>query len=67
MRPMLPIPLIVCALALPLATCAAAESPPIKPLPPIKLKPIAFTEFDLPNGLHVILHENHAAPVRVVD
>jgi predicted Zn-dependent peptidase len=33
------------------------------PLPPIVLKPIAFTEYDLPNGLHVILHENHAAPV----
>jgi zinc protease len=26
-------------------------------------KPIRFEEFDLPNGLHVILHENHAAPV----
>lgn len=26
-------------------------------------KPIEFTEYDLPNGLHVILHENHAAPV----
>ncbi|MEA3207712.1 MAG: zinc protease [Chthoniobacter sp.] len=27
------------------------------------LKPIKFIEYDLPNGLHVILHENHAAPV----
>ncbi len=27
------------------------------------LKPLTFTEYDLPNGLHVILHENHAAPV----
>lgn len=27
------------------------------------LKPITFVEYDLPNGLHVILHENHAAPV----
>ena len=27
------------------------------------LKPIKFVEYDLPNGLHVILHENHAAPV----
>ena len=26
-------------------------------------KPIAFEEYTLPNGLHVILHENHAAPV----
>jgi predicted Zn-dependent peptidase len=29
----------------------------------IALKPIQFVEYDLPNGLHVILHENHAAPV----
>jgi zinc protease len=27
------------------------------------LKPLTFIEYDLPNGLHVILHENHAAPV----
>lgn len=26
-------------------------------------KPIAFTEYSLPNGLHVILHEDHSAPV----
>ncbi len=30
---------------------------------PVQLKPIAFEEYALPNGLHVILHENHAAPV----
>ena len=29
----------------------------------IALKPIQFVEYDLPNGLHVILHENHASPV----
>jgi len=27
------------------------------------VKPISFVEYDLPNGLHVILHENHQAPV----
>jgi len=26
-------------------------------------KPLAFIEYDLPNGLHVILHEDHTAPV----
>jgi len=26
-------------------------------------KPIEFTEYDLPNGMHVILHQNHTAPV----
>ena len=45
--------LISCALALP----AFAEAPRSV------LKPLTFTEYDLPNGLHVILHENHAAPV----
>jgi zinc protease len=52
------LPLLACALALPFTLAIAAD-----PLPPIVLKPIAFTEYDLPNGLHVILHENHAAPV----
>src|SRR4051812_23049406 len=27
------------------------------------IKPLSFVEYDLPNGLHVILHENKAAPV----
>jgi zinc protease len=28
-----------------------------------QFKPLAFKEYDLPNGLHVILHEDHSAPV----
>lgn len=56
---MLKFPLLACALALPFFCGSAAEPAP----PPVVLKPIAFTEYDLPNGLHVILHENHAAPV----
>lgn len=28
---------------------------------------LAFTEFDLPNGLHVIVHEDHTAPLVAVD
>ena len=44
-----------CAIAL--TSSALAEAPRTS------LKPITFTEYDLPNGLHVILHENHAAPV----
>ncbi|MBL8002010.1 MAG: insulinase family protein [Flavobacteriales bacterium] len=31
-----------------------------------QLRPIAFTEFDLPNGLHVILHEDHSTPIVAV-
>ncbi len=34
-----------------------------EPAPRVVLKPIKFTEYHLPNGLHVILHENHASPV----
>jgi zinc protease len=52
-------PFLACALAIPLVASFSAEPTP----PPVKLKPIHFSEYDLPNGLHVILHENHAAPV----
>ena len=45
------------AVSLALVVSAGAESPRSS------LKPLAFTEYDLPNGLHVILHENHASPV----
>jgi predicted Zn-dependent peptidase len=48
----------VCA-ALVLPAVAAEEAAPQH----IALKPIHFVEYDLANGLHVILHENHAAPV----
>lgn len=42
------------ALGLPLAFSAAAQ------------KKIEFTEFDLDNGLHVILHEDHSTPIVAV-
>jgi zinc protease len=44
-----------CILALPFASLAETRKS--------SLKPLAFVEYDLPNGLHVILHENKAAPV----
>jgi len=50
---------LLAALVLPLSTNAKEEAPPQH----IALKPIQFVEYDLANGLHVILHENHAAPV----
>jgi predicted Zn-dependent peptidase len=46
---------LACILALPLASLAEERKTSIKPL--------SFVEYDLPNGLHVILHENKAAPV----
>ncbi len=54
-----PFAALCAALALPLATHAADSAAPAR----VTLKPIKFVEYDLPNGLHVILHENHAAPV----
>jgi zinc protease len=49
----------VCSLLLP----GWAKDPAQPVSAPTVLKPIKFIEYDLPNGLHVILHENHAAPV----
>ena len=31
-----------------------------------QMNPIAFTEYDLDNGLHVILHEDHSTPIVAV-
>lgn len=45
--------------ALPFAGVAKEEATP----PRVVIKPIKYVEYDLPNGLHVILHENHAVPV----
>ena len=45
------------------ALCATPAAPAAAPETRSVRKPIAYTEYDLPNGLHVILHENHSAPV----
>ena len=57
-----------------LASTAAAQNRPAKPVTlgaPIKgersLPPIAYTEFSLPNGLKVILHEDHSTPIVAVN
>ena len=45
-------------------TPALAKDSPAGSAPTASLiKPIKYIEYDLPNGLHVILHENHQAPV----
>ena len=36
----------------------AQSSPPLQ---------VAYTQFTLPNGLHVILHEDHSVPVVTVN
>jgi zinc protease len=48
--------LILLALAAP----AAAQTP----APPIEVQ---YTQFTLPNGLHVILHEDHSVPIATVN
>jgi predicted Zn-dependent peptidase len=54
-----PFAALLAALALPLTASAKDPAAPER----VKLKPIKYIEYDLPNGLHVILHENHTAPV----
>jgi zinc protease len=48
---------------------AAAAPDAQAPAPPQPAKPIVvpFTQFTLPNGLHVILHEDHTVPLATVN
>jgi predicted Zn-dependent peptidase len=39
---------------------------PSTPTKTIQANPIKFTQYDLPNGLHVILHEDHSTPIVAV-
>ncbi len=66
----MPIPMkspLFLALALPLAAAtftAPLRAEPTTPPPPrAVIKPIKYIEYDLPNGMHVILHQNKAVPV----
>ncbi len=56
-------------LALRLATTAVAQTPTASQggsMPPSKIE-LQYTQFTLPNGLHVILHEDHSVPVATVN
>ena len=58
------LPLI--ALLLALTPALGAQSPPAPP----EAKPgleVPYTQFTLPNGLHVILHEDHTVPLVTVN
>jgi zinc protease len=50
-------------LVLAIATPALAQAPPASP-PKIELP---YTQFTLPNGLHVIVHEDHSVPMATVN
>src|SRR5207253_6249221 len=57
-------PLAAAFIALSIASALPASAKEqAAPPPRVVLKPIKYIEYDLANGLHVILHENHAAPV----
>ncbi|MDB6154632.1 MAG: peptidase [Chthoniobacteraceae bacterium] len=62
-----PIAALACLIALPFSVVLAQEKADPAPLSSVPhksiLKPIQYVEYDLPNGLHVILHENHGVPV----
>lgn len=47
----------------PMAFAEPATAPDATILPTMKMPVIDFVEYDLPNGLHVILHQNKTAPV----
>ena len=46
-----------------LTSVAYAQSPPAAP----KKIEVAYTQFTLPDGLHVILHEDHSVPIATVN
>src|SRR5438093_12639637 len=52
-----------------LILCLAAPALAQAPTPaaaPKKIE-VAYTQFTLPNGLHVILHEDHSVPIATVN
>lgn len=54
-----PLTALCAALALPLTAAAKEGAAPAR----VQLKPVKYLEYDLPNGLHVILHQNRSVPV----
>lgn len=50
------------------STLLMAQKTGVKPPPakPVAASAIKFTQYDLPNGLHVILHEDHSTPIVAV-
>lgn len=48
------------------ASSLALAQKPAAPIKPSAANPIKFSQYDLPNGLHVILHEDHSTPIVAV-
>src|SRR5688572_18019864 len=49
------------------ATAAAHAQAPPTPTPPAQPIVVKYTQFTLPNGLRVILHEDHSVPIVTVN
>jgi zinc protease len=59
------IPVLLLSLS-PQGSAPTAPPPPAGPVQPPALT-VPFTQFTLPNGLHVILHEDHTVPLATVN
>ncbi len=57
----------VSLLVLLVATPALAQAPASAPSPAPKKIEVTYTQFTLPNGLRVILHEDHSVPIVTVN
>ena len=57
------------ALAVVLLTCSvfAQPAPKLRPTRPLKVPALAYERYTLPNGLTVLLHEDHRLPLVAVD
>jgi len=57
--------LLTSALIVAVAALPAGQTPPLAPAATATAAPLAlpYTQFTLPNGLHVILHEDHTVPI----
>src|SRR5882672_4434249 len=57
--------LLLAGLAAPAFAQSSAPTPGGS-APPLKIE-VAYSQFTLPNGLHVILHEDHSVPIVAVN
>ncbi|MEO6237859.1 MAG: pitrilysin family protein [Vicinamibacterales bacterium] len=64
MRRLLLLAVLLCPLPARAQPAASAVAPPAASGPKLD---VAFTQFTLPNGLHVILHEDHTVPLVTVN
>ncbi len=62
MNPSIPLLAALLAASVP-ASAAPPDSAPVTTSAPLKMPQIRFVEYDLPNGLHVILHRDTTVPV----